>query len=107
MRIKADFYTVGEAKNSYQETVKTPILSFSTGVRVKTVTFKDKVVSGQNVDGESILVFARKNGLTSGVNEGHQFKLPAHSDSFFEVRGVDPNYGKTDELVFFADKLEA
>ncbi|WP_083225567.1 phage head completion protein [Neptunicoccus sediminis] len=104
MKIKATFYRPTITKNEYQEDVKAWGLEFSTGVDVKTVSFKDKLANQQSVSDESILVYCRKNSNSLSIKSGWQARFT--DNSIFEVSGIDSAKGKMGELILFCERVK-
>lgn len=104
--VKATFYTISETQNAYNEVVKTPVVSFSTGVRPTTVSFKDQIAGGQSVSGKQFYLYTRKNPNTKSVSVGDYVKLSELASETFEVIGVDPMYANRSELLMFIDLVE-
>lgn len=111
-KLQADFYSYTTALNDYQEEIMTFTPSFSTGVSVSTTTFKDRMNTGQKLEGEQLLMYARKNPNTMGVVSGDQVKIlnniardQGESGATYVVKGIDQGHGKN-EIVFFVDRLE-
>ena len=100
---KADFYTKSDTYNDYGEPVASAALSFTTGVRVTTLSFKDMVKATGTIDTSKFFVFTRKNPNTTSVVTGDFMKVDGQT---FEVIGVDPIYGKRAEITFLVDLLE-
>lgn len=100
---KADFYTKSDTYNDYGEPVSTGVLSFSTGVRISTLSFTDVVKATGTVDTSKFYVYTRKNPNTLTIVTGDYLKVDGAT---FEVLGVDPKYGNRNEIMFFVDVLE-
>lgn len=105
--IKATFYKQIKSENDYNEVVSTNVLSFSTGTRPATVSFKDKLQGGQlAVSGDQQYLFARKNPNTLSVKVNDQLQLPARSDKFYRVTAIDQKLTDRKELMFLIDALD-
>ena len=100
---KAEFYTKSDTYNDYGEPVASGALSFTTGVRMTTLSFKDMVKATGTIDPSKFFVFTRKNPNTSAVVVGDFVKVDGQA---FEVVGVDPIYGKRSEITFLVDLIE-
>lgn len=100
---KADFYTRSTTYNDYGEEVYSSTLSFSTGVRLNTLSFKDAVKSTGTVDTTKFYCYARKNTNTLAVVKGDYMKVDSLN---YEVVGIDPMYSKRSEIMFLVDLLE-
>ena len=106
MRVKAEFYKPTVEQGAYQTDITSYKMAFSTGVKVGTVSFKDRMNNGQNIEEDSFYLFCLKNPNTLKVQSGWQVAMPGQSGSSrYVVRGVDPKYGKTNEIVFYVDRL--
>ena len=100
---KAEFYTKSDTYNDYGEPVSTGALSFTTGVRMTTLSFKDMVKATGTIDSSKFFVFTRKNPNTLAVVVGDFLKVDGQA---FEVTGVDPIYGKRADITFLVDLIE-
>jgi hypothetical protein len=100
---KAEFYTKSDTYNDYGEPVSTGTLSFTTGVRLTTLSFKELLRSTGTIDTSKFFVFTRKNPNTTTVVVGDFMKVDGQT---FEVTGVDPIYGKRSEITFLVDLVE-
>ena len=100
---KADFYTKSDTFNDYGEPVASAALSFSTGVRMTTLSFNDMVKATGTIDTSKFFVFTRKNTNTLSVVVGDFLQVDGQT---FEVTGIDPIYGKRADITFLVDLLE-
>ena len=100
---KAEFYTKSDTYNDYGEPISTGALSFTTGVRMTTLSFKEMLRATGTIDTSKFFVFTRKNPNTTAVVAGDFVKVDGQT---FEVTGVDPIYGKRSEITFLVDLLE-
>ena len=100
---KADFYTRSITYSDYGEEVYTGALTFSTGVRMSTLSFSDQVKSTGTVDTSKFYTFTRKNTNTLSVVIGDYLKVDGVD---FEVLGIDPKYGNRAEIMFLCDVIE-
>ena len=100
---KADFYTKSDTYNDYGEPISTGALSFTTGVRIATLSFKEVLKATGTIDTSKFFVFTRKNPNTTTVVAGDFMKVDGQT---FEVTGVDPIYGKRSEITFLVDLVE-
>lgn len=100
---KADFYERTATQNDYGEDVYSSAFSFSTGVRLKTLSFKEEVKNTGTVDTTKFYCYTRKNPNTLSVSEGDYVKVDG---SVFEVTGVDPMHGVRGSIMFLLDLLE-
>ena len=100
---KADFYTRSITYSDYGEEVYTGALTFSTGVRMSTLSFSDQVKSTGTVDTSKFYAFTRKNTNTLSVVIGDYLKVDGVD---FEVIGIDPKYGNRAEIMFLCDVIE-
>ena len=100
---KAGFYTNVVAYNEYNEPISTGALSFTTGVRLTTLSFKELLRATGTIDTSKFFVFTRKNPNTTSVVVGDFMKVDGQT---FEVTGVDPIYGKRSEITFLVDLVE-
>jgi hypothetical protein len=101
---KATFSVVTETKGSFGEWIETANVAFSTGVRAKTVAFKDKLSNGQKLSGEQLYLYTRKNPNTLSVSVGDSVELQGRA---YEVKGIDADHSQWSEMVFFVDRKEA
>ena len=101
---KADFYTNSITYNDYGEEEYSSSLSFTTGVRLSTLSFKEEVKSKGTVDTTKMFCFARKNTNTLTVSTKDFVKVDGVS---YEVVGIDPKHGKRSEIMFLLDLVEA
>jgi hypothetical protein len=100
---KAEFYTKSDTYNDYGEPIASGALSFTTGVRMTTLSFKDMVKATGTIDTSQFFVFTRKNPNTLAVVVGDFIKVDGQS---FEVIGIDPIYGKRSDITFLVDLIE-
>ena len=100
---KASFYTKAVTYNDYGEPISTGTLSFETGVRMTTLSFKDMVKSTGTIDTGKFYVNTRKNTNTLSVVAGDFAKVDGQT---FEITGVDPKYGNRTDIMFLADLVE-
>ena len=100
---KAEFYAKSDTYNDYGEPISTGALSFTTGVRMTTLSFKDMVKATGTIDTSKFFVFTRKNPNTLAIVTGDFMKVDGQT---FEVTGVDPIYGKRSEITFLVDLVE-
>lgn len=100
---KAEFYTKSDTYNDYGEPIASGLLSFTTGVRITTLSFKDMVKATGTIDTSKFFVFTRKNPNTLAVVVGDFMKVDGQT---FEITGVDPIYGKRSEITFLVDLVE-
>ena len=100
---KADFYTRAITYSDYGEEVYTGALTFSTGVRMATMSFSDVVKATGTVDTSKFYAFTRKNTNTLAVVVGDYVKVDGVD---FEVIGIDPKYGNRAEIMFLCDVIE-
>lgn len=100
------FYSMTETENDYNEVVKTRVVSFTTGTRPATVSFKDKLQSDVSVSGEQHYLFTRKNPNTLGVKVNDELTMPGVSIKFYRVLAIDPKLTNRKELMFLVDALE-
>lgn len=100
---KADFYTRSATYNAYGEEVYTSALSFSTGVKLATMSFKDEVKATGTVDATKFYCYTRKNTNTLTVVKGDYVKVGSLN---YEVIGIDPMHGNRAEIMFLLDLLE-
>lgn len=100
---KADFYTRSVTYNDYGEEVYASTLSFSTGVRLNTLSFKDVIKSTGTVDSTKFFCHTRKNTNTIAVVKGDYMRVDGVN---FEVVGIDPMYSKRSEIMFLVDLIE-
>ena len=100
---KADFYTRSATYNDYGEEVYSSALSFSTGVQLTTMSFKDTVKATGTVDSTKFFCYARKNTNTLTVVKGDYMKVDGVN---YEVTGIDPMHSKRSEIMFLVDLLE-
>ena len=100
---KADFYTKSVTYNDYGEAVASGTFAFSTGARLKTVSFGDQVKATGTVDAGKYYLFVRKNPNTSAVSEG-DFVIV--DNQTLEVTGVDQKFSDRTELMLLVEYLE-
>lgn len=107
MKIKAVFYKATISKNEYKEDVEAWVQQFTSGVELKTVSFKDKIAGGQNVDNESVYIYCFKNTNTLTVESGWKITLPSQPGSpSYLVKGIDAKYGVQMGLVLYAERVK-
>jgi hypothetical protein len=104
--IRTVFYTMTKTENDYGEVLKDRVLSFSTGSRPITMSFKDKMQGEISLDGERQFLYVRKNSNTSTVKIGDHLDMPAVSPKMYEVIGIDQKLTDRRELIFLIDALE-
>lgn len=100
--IKADFYQPTITKGDYQEDILSWAHQFSSGVRTKTVTFKDKLAAQQSVSDVSLLVYCRKNPNTMAIESNWQVELAGDR---YEVNGIDANPSNLSEIVLYCERV--
>ena len=100
---KADFYTRSITYSDYGEEVYSGALSFSTGVRIATLSFSEVVKSTGTVDTSKFYMFTRKNTNTLAVAMGTYIKVDSVT---YEIVGIDPKHGNRSEIMFFCDVIE-
>jgi len=100
---KADFYSKLDTYNDYGEPIPSVTLSFTTGVRMTTLSFKDMVKATGTIDTSKFFLFTRKNPNTLSIQTGDFVKVGGQT---FEVTGVDPIYGKRADITFLVDLVE-
>lgn len=104
--IKATFYTMSGSENGYGEVLNARTVSFSTGARPITVSFKDAMQSQIAVNGERQYLYVRKTPKTLAVKVGDELDLSGVSSKTYEVVAVDPKLNDRRELMFLIDALE-
>jgi hypothetical protein len=100
---KADFYTNSVTYNDYGEEVYSSTLSFTTGVRLSTMSFKETLKTKSAVDTTKLFCFARKNTNTLTVSTRDFVKVDGVA---YQVVGVDPKHGDRAEIMFLLDIVE-
>ena len=100
---KADFYTRSATYNDYGEPVYTDTTSYSTGIRMTTVSFKDSLVGTHSVDTSKFYCYTRKNTNTLTTVVGDYVIVDGVDH---EVVGVDPKHGNRAEIMFLLDVVE-
>ena len=100
---KADFYTRSITYSDYGEEVYTGALSFSTGVRLTTMSFAEVVKSTGTIDSGKFYMFTRKNTNTLAVAVGAYVKVDTTT---YEVIGIDPKHGNRSDIMFLCDVIE-
>ena len=94
--IKADFYKSTITKGDYQEDILSWAHQFSTGVKTKTVTFKDKLAAQQSVSDVSL------NPNTMAIESNWQVELAGDR---YEVNGIDANPSNRSEIVLYCERV--
>jgi hypothetical protein len=100
---KADFYTRSATYNDYGEPVYTGTTSYSTGVRLSTLSYKDALVGTHFVDTHKFYCYTRKNTNTLTTVVGDYVIVDGVDH---EVTGVDPKHGNRAEIMFLLDVVE-
>lgn len=100
--IKADFYTPTISKGEFQEDILSWAHQFSTGVKTKTVTFKDKLAAQQSVSDISLLVYCRQNPNTMAIESDWQVELAGDR---YEVNGIDANPSNRSEIILYCERV--
>lgn len=104
-KIKAVFYSPTYTEDEYGEDVASFVQSFTSGVEVSTVTFKDKLAAGQTVNNESVLIHCYKNPNTLSVKSGWKVSLPSQPGApSYIIEGIDAKYGVQMGLILYGDR---
>ncbi len=100
---KASFYTKSVTYNDYGEEVYTGSLAYSTGVRLSTLSYKDKIVGNMSIDATKFFCYTRKNTNTLATVVGDYVVVDTID---YEVIGIDPKYDDRSEIMFLLDLVE-
>ena len=100
---KASFYSSTTTYDDSGAEVKTNTLSFNTGVRLVTLSFKEQVRATGTVDTTKFHCYTRKNTNTLTVAAGDYVSVDGVS---YQVMGVDPMHQNRAEIMFLFDMVD-
>lgn len=104
--VRAVFYSMTPTENEYGELEHSRAVSFTTGSRPITMSFKDKVQGDLSLDGEQTFLYVRKNNHTTSVKVGDELQLPNTSSKDYRVIGIDQKLIDRRELLLIIDAKE-